>query len=141
MSKHLTTAALAILLTLMLTGPAKAGTYEDDLLALINKYRVEHRLKPLTMRPSYVNLAYEESLAMRKVGRMSHDGFPASFRKATATGANSCVENVAWNFATAHGLFKGWQKSPEHDRNMRDPAITGAGIAKVGPYITFIACY
>ncbi len=134
-------AVLCILLLTASAGPALAGHFENDLLLLINAYRVVNDLKPLTMRPKYVNLAREESLAMRKVGRMSHAGFNAGFRKASASGANGCVENVAWNYPTAQGLFDGWQQSPGHDRNMLDPEITGVGIAKVGPYITFFACY
>lgn len=134
-------AVLGILLLITLNCPAQAGQFEDDLLARINMYRAANYLKPLTMRPTYVDLAREESLAMRKIDRLSHDGFNTSFRKAGISGLNGCVENVAWNYATAQSLFNDWQQSPEHNRNMLDRDITEAGIAKVGPYITFFACY
>jgi len=78
---------------------------------------------------------------MRSTGRMNHDGFEKRFRSAVAGGAHGCVENVGWNYATPEGMFDGWQHSPGHDKNMLDPQITEAGIAKFGPYITFFACY
>jgi uncharacterized protein YkwD len=130
-----------VLLLAALAGPALAGSYEDDLLRLINGYRTTQDLEPLAMRPALAALARRHSQTMRRAGRLSHDGFQARFRTARSNGATGCVENVGWNYPTARAQFDGWQQSPGHDRNMLDPAITGAGIARVGPYITFFACY
>jgi len=131
----------ATFLLVLFAGPALAGTYENALLSLINEYRAANSLKPLSMRPEYVLLAKKESMSMLNTNRVSHDGFYESFQKAVEIGANGCVENVAWNFPTPNGLFAGWQRSNVHDRNLLHPVITSAGIANVGSFITFFACY
>ncbi|GAM08573.1 cysteine-rich secretory protein family protein [Geobacter sp. OR-1] len=129
------------LLLLTFTRPALAGKYEDDLLALINGYRAANSLKPLTVHPDYVALAKEQSRAMNRARRLSHDGFHDRFSRAVTVGANGCIENSGWNYQTANGLLAAWQKSPGHDRNLLDPVITGVGIARTGTYVTFFACY
>ena len=132
---------IATALLIALAGPAYAGQFEDDLLNRINEYRATRDLKPLVMVSAYVALARAQSQAMRAAGRLSHDGFKGRFKKARQSGASSCVENVGWNYPTAQAQFDGWQQSPGHDQNMLAPDITGAGIAKVGAYITYFACY
>lgn len=132
---------LALLSVALLAPSARAGSYETELLALINAYRTANDLKPLVMRPAYEALALAHSRAMRASRRMSHDGFEKRFNAAVAQGAHGCVENVGWNYDTPQAQFDGWQHSPGHNRNMLDPQISGAGIAKAGPYTTFFACY
>ncbi len=137
---RLTGAAVAILL-LGFAGTSRADRFDDDLLGLINSYRAERELGPLVMRPGLTRLALDHSRAMKRAGRLSHDGFKARFRAAQRQGASGCVENVGWNYPTPTGQFEGWRDSPGHDRNMLDKAITGAGIARAGAYTTFFACY
>jgi uncharacterized protein YkwD len=139
MRSRVTMIATALLITL--AGPVFAGQFEDDLLNKINEYRATRDLQPLTMVPAYVALARAQSKAMGAAKRLSHDGFTGRFKKARQSGAKSCVENVGWNYPTAQAQFDGWQQSPGHDQNMLAPDITGAGIAKVGAYITYFACY
>ena len=133
--------AVGCLLLAALPRPAAAGRFEDELLARIDGYRAANDRQPLVARPTLAALARQHSQAMARTGRLSHDGFKARFRAARRQGATGCVENVGWNYPTAEGQFVGWQQSSGHDRNMLDPAITGAGIARVGPYVTFFACY
>jgi uncharacterized protein YkwD len=78
---------------------------------------------------------------MKRAGRLSHDGFKTRFRAAQKSGVTGCVENVGWNYPTPAGQFEGWQGSEGHNRNMLDPKITGAGVARAGTYVTFFACY
>lgn len=133
--------AAAAVLLLVVAGPARADSFDDDLLGLINSYRAERELGRLAMKPELTRLALDHSRAMKRSGKLSHDGFKGRFRKAAAGGARSCVENVGWNYPTAAGQFEGWRTSPGHNTNMLDPAIKTAGIARSGAYTTFFACY
>ena len=133
--------SLAVTGFLLLTaGTAAADRFDDDLLALINDYRAGRELGKLTVKPVLADLAREHSRDMRSRRRMDHAGFERRFRRASATGARSCVENVAWNQETPRQLFDDWKNSPGHDRNMLDPAVTAVGIARSGGYATFFAC-
>ena len=140
MLKPLARISVATLLLAVLAAPACAGGFEDDLLGLINRYRLTKGLKPLASAPQLIDLAEEHSQAMQEQDRMSHDGFERRFKRAAADGASSCVENVAWNHPTPRNLLDGWRKSSGHNRNMLERRISRAGISKVGQYITFFAC-
>ena len=134
---RLISAAMAILLLVAAT--AGAGSFDDDLLVLINRYRSTKKLRPLAGSPLYADLAREHSQAMQEQDSMGHDGFEERFRR--ATDASGCVENVGWNHESPQSLFDAWRGSPGHNRNMLDRKLRRAGISKVGPYATFFACY
>ena len=138
---HLNLIRAAIAALLLTAAHATASDYDAGLLELINNYRTERGLGTLVMKQELTTLAREHSRGMKQAARLSHDGFKGRFRKAQRSGNSGCVENVGWNYPTAAAQFEGWQNSPGHDRNMLDPKITGAGIARAGAYVTFFACY
>jgi uncharacterized protein YkwD len=117
--------------------PATAGNFEQELLVQINNYREANKLKPLAGSTELDKLAHEHSRAMQKKGKASHDGFKERFKKAKA---EACVENVGWNYQTPAAQFQGWENSSGHNKNMLDSDICKAGINKTGPYVTFFAC-
>ena len=132
---------------ILLTSPAFAvdtAMYVDEtshyikqLLSLINHYRENNRLKPLSFDRKLTILAQGHSADMKKSGPLSHDRFEDRFRK---SGHNSCVENVGWNYMSPGELFEAWQNSGGHDKNMLAEDIKRAGISRVGSYVTFFAC-
>jgi uncharacterized protein YkwD len=116
---------------------AAAQRYAEQLAGLVNAYREREGLSALTVENGLAALAREHSAAMTKAGRLSHDGFASRVKR---SGYAVCVENVGWNYPTARAELEGWQHSPAHDRNLRDPRIRRMGIGVVTNYVTFIAC-
>ena len=111
--------------------------YAVELGDLINDYRAELGLAPLQFADDLTALARHHSAEMADEHKLSHDGFQRRFRSANSP---HCVENVGWNYREPSAQLEGWQKSPEHDRNLRDARISRMGIAAASSYVTFFAC-
>jgi uncharacterized protein YkwD len=151
----LLTAALALLIAV----PASAGaatkatecegeddpvtqenlaTAERTLLCMVNVYRVENQLEPLTEDPALMRAARSHSEYMERTGLFDHkdigDGAPSSRAEDAGfeCGGFECVgENIARsNFpSTAPSeMMDGWKRSPGHDANMREPGYVTAGM-------------
>jgi uncharacterized protein YkwD len=111
--------------------------YSEDLLGLINQYRISRGLHPLSSDNKLTALAESHSHEMYQQGSLNHDRFDERFSK---SGCNTCVENVGWNYSAPKDQFNAWKDSREHNRNMLNPVVSGAGISRIGPYVTFFAC-
>ena len=111
--------------------------YPQRLAALVNEYRVSHRLPALALDTTIAGLAHEHSATMAKSGLLNHDGFPLRARR---SGPAMCVENVGWNYRSPERQFDGWRASSGHDLNMLDPRVERIGIGVVADYVTMIAC-
>lgn len=117
---------------------AKAPSdYRKDLLALINSYRTERGLKPLSLDKKLNSLADSHSDSMCRRGVADHDNFIERFKK---SGRRNCVENVGWNYRTPKEQLNAWKESGAHNKNLLSKDIARAGISKAGDYITFFAC-
>ena len=135
---------LIIALALMLSAAHAAGAADDQadpfvtqLGKLINDYRAQRDVPPLTMDAPLSELAHEHAARMAGDKRLSHYGFEERFAKA---GSPRCVEKVGWNQRTPEAEFAGWRDSPTHARNLLDPGITRMGIGIQDRYVTFFAC-
>jgi uncharacterized protein YkwD len=103
---------------------------------LVNEFRQEQGLKPLTLDPIISAEAREHSAALaRNGGSISHRGFKQrleDIRKRIPYRA--AAENVALNVGydnPARAAVEGWKKSPEHRKNMLgDFSLTGIGVAQ-----------
>ena len=130
-------AATMMLACLPLANAAAGDAIDRDRLRrLINGYRAEHSGKSLGLDESLSALARGHAIVMRKVGRLSHDGFQQRFTEARSL---HCVENVAAS-GTAQATFDAWRGSPIHAHNLLDPDISRMGIGIDGRYVTFFAC-
>ena len=133
------------MLMLLATGPAMAREpvlegvtpYDRTLLAQINLYRRDSGLSELTFDPALARVARTHSFHMFQQKRLSHVGFKERFAR---SGSRLCIENIGQSSADAFKLFDAWHGSVGHDRNMLVEDLRKAGIAKVGVYVTFIAC-
>ena len=130
------TVALALLAT-SYAGADAGDAYVVQLGKLINDYRAQHDVPPLTMDAPLSELAHEHAARMAGNKRLSHYGFEERFAKA---GSPRCVENVGWNQRTPEAEFAGWRDSPTHARNLLDPGITRMGIGIQDRYVAFFAC-
>lgn len=114
-----------------------ASSYENELLYLINRHRIQKGISPLIADEKLNEIAKSHSEYMHSTDRLSHDNFDERFLN---SGSNRCVENVGWNAVSAEQQFRLWKESAPHYANMLKKDIKKAGISIVGKYTTFFAC-
>jgi uncharacterized protein YkwD len=95
-------------------------------VALINHVRVAHRLHPLVVRTDLVGVALRQSARMAAKGSLWHDRDTVH----EITGWQSLGENVGWSRISVQDLHDAFMASPEHRRNILDPAFTSIGVAE-----------
>lgn len=116
-------------------GPMSAG--ELALLDAINRYRNEHGRPAWQPDSGLARVARSHSRAMSAQGRLSHEGFR---QRAAATGSSLCVENLLRGRVPGDRAVVLWAQSPAHQANLLEPGARHAGIGKVGPFATMLAC-
>jgi uncharacterized protein YkwD len=103
--------------------------------SLINAYRRQKGLKALEVNSQLTLAAKEHSRDLAKWDRISHYGSDGSnpWDRVKRTGYNPKVaaENVGTGQATIDEVFKGWQQSEGHNKNLLLPDATHMGIALV----------
>ena len=108
----------------------------DRVYQLVNEFRKEQGLQPLTLDPIISAEAREHSSAMaRNGGSISHGGFNRRLQDIREKiPYRAAAENVAVNVGygdPATAAVAGWKKSPEHRKNMLGEfSLTGIGIAQ-----------
>jgi uncharacterized protein YkwD len=127
----------AILIIACSAFAAALSRFEVETLEYINQYRAEHGLAALMFNEKLQALAREHSHEMYQSHTLGHQNFMQRYRK---SGRRACVENAGVNSPTSLNQFVGWRNSPGHQRNLVDRKVKYAGIAQVGPYVTFFAC-
>jgi len=102
---------------------------------LINAYRKEKGLKPVKLNPELSNAAKGHSKDLAKWDRISHYGSDGSnpWDRVKRSGFNArlAAENVGTGQANIEEVFKGWQESPGHNKNLLLPDAEYMGIALV----------
>jgi uncharacterized protein YkwD len=102
---------------------------------LINAYRRQHKLKPLKLNIELTNAAKAHSKDLARWDRISHygsDGSSPSDRvKRSGYEARLAAENVGTGQTTIEEVFKGWQASPGHNKNLLLRDAEHMGIALV----------
>ena len=112
-------------------------SFVEQLMSLINDYRLEQGLSPLRPAAELEALAVEHSDDMASQRVLTHEGFRTRYAR---SGSKVCVENLGWNHRTAQALLEGWRQSPSHHRNLLNPKVERVGIAARERYVTFFAC-
>jgi len=141
----------AIAAALVLVAPAGAATprgpavslspLERGVLADINAVRAEHHLPALRLSPALTDAARSHSQEMETDGYFAHDSFDGTafwkrigrFYPSTDWSYWSVGENLLWSSpdVDAQGAVRMWLASPEHRKNMLDPAWREIGISAV----------
>jgi uncharacterized protein YkwD len=102
---------------------------------LINAYRKEKGLKPLKLNTVLTEAAKNHSRDLAKWDRISHFGSDGSnpWDRVKRAGYNAklAAENVGTGQASIQEVFKGWQESPGHNKNLLLPDAEHMGIALV----------
>ncbi len=105
----------------------------NEALRLINEYRAQKSLPPLTLDPQASKAADVLAKDMALHDHMSHIG-PAGQdvgKRLLAAGYSYrlAAENVGVGQASVQETIEGWKKSPPHSRNMLLPNAKHIGIA------------
>lgn len=107
----------------------------DRARTLINRYRKSKGLKPLTLDAELTNAAKAHSRDLARWDRISHYGSDGSSPwdrvKRTGFNAKLAAENVGTGQASIDEVFKGWQKSAGHNKNLLLADAQNMGIALV----------
>ena len=131
------------------TDPANGATSLEladtvqDIINRTNNFRQAEGLQEVKPNPQLMEAAQGFAHFMASTDQYGHtaDGSTPAER-AKLHGYNPCIisENIAYQYRTsgftseelAHEFVQGWQESPEHRKNMLDPAVTevGVGVAR-----------
>lgn len=102
---------------------------------MINSYRAEKGLKPLTLDPKLTRAARDHSTDLAARDRITHEGSNGSdpWVRAEKAGYRPklAAENVGAGQRSLEEVFRGWQLSPGHNKNLLLPDVTQMGIALV----------
>jgi uncharacterized protein YkwD len=102
---------------------------------LVNAYRREKGLRPVTLNAELTTAAKAHSRDLAKWDRISHYGSDGSnpWDRVKRAGYNARVaaENVGTGQASIEEVFKGWQASPGHNKNLLLADVDNMGVAMV----------
>ena len=113
---------------------------------LVNRYRAQLRLRPLSVSPTLTSAALWKARHMAKYNYFGHwDPAPpvarSPFERVQACGypLTAAGENIAYGYRTPEVVMQGWIASPGHRANMQAPqwAAIGVGVAVNGAGIPF----
>jgi uncharacterized protein YkwD len=122
-----------------------AGPYdveEEEFLQIINEYRQDNGVGPLTLSDTLSVSSERHSEDMGKYGFFAHDTVKSSYyparsqpwdrMKAEGYDYNTFkAENIAAGYETAEQVFQGWRNSPSHNHAMLDGNYRAIGIGRV----------
>jgi uncharacterized protein YkwD len=110
-----------------------SGLNAQAALAEINAFRRKHGLKPLVLDQRLNKAAAVQSQAQARRGKIGHQGADGSKPRQRAERAgykpNLTAENVASGQKSFSQAMRGWERSPDHKRNLLLPSAEAAGIA------------
>ena len=109
--------------------PWDLATAESDL----NAYRAQYGLRPVTLNPILTQASQAHSDDMAEMENADHkgsDGFYHDTRiKERGYNFSATAENVASGQFSWEAVFKAWQDSPGHNKNLLAANMTEVGIA------------
>ena len=102
---------------------------------LVNAYRKAKGLKPVKLNTELANAAKNHSKDLAKWDRISHYGSDGSnpWDRVKRSGYNArlAAENVGTGQTNIEEVFKGWQESPGHNKNLLMNDVDNIGLALV----------
>jgi uncharacterized protein YkwD len=145
--KWVVVAVLSVLLSGVAFGQSSEAAVSYDLdekhfLQLINEYRQNNGVGPLTLSDTLSLSSERHSEDMGKYGFFAHDTVKSSYYPAGAEPWDRMAaegydyntfkgENIATGYETAEEVFQGWRNSPSHNHAMLDGNYHAIGIARV----------
>lgn len=113
---------------------ATMDSEEQAFLVLINNYRAQNSLGPLTASYMVTKAAAWKSKDLGTNNYFTHDDLTRTWVQRIRDcnyGFNTYMgENIAAGYTTAASVFAGWQSSPGHNANMLGANYTTIGIGR-----------
>jgi uncharacterized protein YkwD len=101
----------------------------EEARKLINAYRAERGLKPLSLDARLIKAAEVQSQHLATKDRPPGGSMPMQRVERAGYRPRLAAENVAAGQASLGEVIEGWKKSPAHNRNLLLPDATEMGIA------------
>lgn len=103
---------------------------ENEILDLVNSYRVEKGLISLNKLNIISTVAETHTQYMVNLGELNHDFFPERHEKLVHNAnAISVGENVAYGYSTAESVVNAWLASDSHREIIENSEYTHFGIS------------
>ena len=123
------------------TPEAEAMTQmEKSASELVNTYRAENGLEPLTISAKLSVKARINSQDMRDNGYFDHNsptyGSPFDLMKSLGITYRTAGENIAMGYTSPEAVVSAWMNSPGHRANILSTSYTNMGIGFVDGYWT-----
>ena len=99
--------------------------------SMISGYRANNGLGAVTLDPTLMKLAEEQSRAMVARDKLDHNVGKGFQQRINGYDAKVAVENVSAGYHTLAEAFSGWRDSPPHRANMLKSGVTRMGIAAI----------
>lgn len=99
---------------------------DSAVVCLVNQQRTERGLPALTASPRLDRSAQSWTNAMVARGEFSHANFSARI-DAVHYDWQTAGENIATGYLTPRATVRAWMASPDHCRNVLDPAFRNVG--------------
>jgi uncharacterized protein YkwD len=128
------------MLVLLCATAAKAEIEPAQVLEIVNRYRAELQLQPLSGDARLDAAAAERIRDMEELGYWAHRSPEgrSPFEKLALHGYRHAAagENLARGFETAEVLVAAWLESPGHRANLLSPRFRQAGFAVIDGFTT-----
>ena len=112
-----------------------ASAVEAEAVRIINGYRAQYGLDPLTIDPDLTRGARMKSQDMRDNRYFAHEsptyGTPFQMMKSLGISYRAAAENIAYGYPTPQAVADGWMNSAGHRANILNAAYTRTGIGYV----------
>ncbi|MEA4989133.1 MAG: CAP domain-containing protein [Anaerovorax sp.] len=117
------------------TENASIGTYEQQVVTLVNQERAKQGLSPLTLNTKLSSVAETKAADMRDKNYFSHTsptyGSPFDMMKQFGISYKSAGENIAMGQKTPESVMNGWMNSEGHRANILNANYTEIGVGYV----------
>lgn len=115
-----------------------AGTFQEQVVALVNKERAKAGLKPLAVDAALTKAAQAKAKDMSDNNYFSHTsptyGSPFDMMKQFGISYKTAGENIAKGQRTPQEVMDGWMNSPGHRANILNASYTHIGVGYVNGY-------
>jgi uncharacterized protein YkwD len=116
---------LAVVMAIMTT----LAHAEDDVAAMISRYRREHGLSTVKTDPQLMAIAERQARAMAASGIMDHDVAGSFGSRIAGVRTGMASENIAAGTKTWADTLRMWKASPGHNENLLQAKADSVGIA------------